>query len=128
MSIKYLQNLVVSMVIVPAPDCVIFKRGDIQLPGPGHSLGLTANSLQCLQAIDEVAQTIPPVTLWPSPRREVFYLAENLLLTCLGQDFRILEKMKGSDLEGMAYEGIFDHLEFVERSGARGHHAVIPWD
>ena len=59
---------------------------------------------------------------------EVFYLAEDLLEACLGPEAKILGKIKGVDLEGMPYEGPYDHLESVVDSGAKEFHTVVLWD
>ena len=64
---EYFQDLVVGMVVVPAPDGVIYKRLDIQSLGSGHDLRLTPDPSQCLHSINEVTQAIPRVALLATP-------------------------------------------------------------
>lgn len=46
-----------------------------------------------------------------------YYLAEDLVTSVLGEEHSIIERMKGSDLEHMAYEPLFDYArEDVEKS------------
>ncbi|MBU7005080.1 MAG: class I tRNA ligase family protein, partial [Theionarchaea archaeon] len=59
---------------------------------------------------------------------EIYHLAKDLLLSVLGPDVHILENLKGSELEGMEYEGPYDHLDSVAASGAPAKHAAVSWD
>ena len=71
MGIEYFQNLIVGMVVIPAPDSVIDKPLDIQPVCPGHSLRLPPDTGQRLHAINEVTQAVPHIPLFAAPGREV---------------------------------------------------------
>jgi len=59
---------------------------------------------------------------------ETIYLAEDLVCSCLPPGYRVLDRLSGSELVGLAYEGVYDDLDAVVKSGAREHHEVVPWD
>ncbi|MEM2922253.1 MAG: class I tRNA ligase family protein, partial [Candidatus Bathyarchaeia archaeon] len=60
--------------------------------------------------------------------REILYLAEPVLGRVFAETPEILERLKGSELEGLTYDGPFDELPAVLRSGAKEAHRVILWD
>jgi isoleucyl-tRNA synthetase len=56
--------------------------------------------------------------------QETYYILEDLAEKVLGNDFEILEKIKGEKLLDLEYEAPF--AEFEAKKGAQ--HVVIPWD
>lgn len=53
---------------------------------------------------------------------EIYYLSEGTL-SAIGQQYKIIEKLKGKDLVGLRYEGPFDGLK--AQKGIK--HEVVPW-
>jgi isoleucyl-tRNA synthetase len=57
----------------------------------------------------------------------VFYVAKAAVDRVLGSAAEILGELRGSELEGLVYEGAFDDLETVQQSGAKEQHKVVLW-
>ncbi len=55
---------------------------------------------------------------------EIFYLAEEAMQHALRGDYTELDKVKGSDLVGRSYTGLYDHLP----ANSEVRHRVIAWD
>ncbi|MFW6074065.1 MAG: isoleucine--tRNA ligase [Chloroflexota bacterium] len=55
---------------------------------------------------------------------ERFYLAEEAIPHALRGDYELVEKVKGADLVGRTYRGLYDELP----ANAEVRHRIIPWD
>lgn len=73
---KHLQNLIVSVVVIPAADGISSKRLNWQLGGFGYRLSLALHACQGLHPVNEIAQPVPLVTLRPTPRGQHFEFVE----------------------------------------------------
>jgi isoleucyl-tRNA synthetase len=76
-----------------------------------------------------VAVAVNPTVPYVRARRgdRIFYIAKAAVGRVLGDSCEVLEELSGSDMEGLTYEGPFDDLEEVKRSGAAEQHRVILW-
>ena len=76
-----------------------------------------------------VAIAVNPAMAYVKVRHEgnVFYVAKAAVDRVLGKAAEILGELRGSELEGLVYEGAFDDLQAVQRSGAKEQHKVVLW-
>ena len=78
-----------------------------------------------------VAAAVNPETTYMKieHNEEFFYLAKTTLDKTLpnGRDYRIIEELKGQDMEGWTYDGPFDKLPAEKDMGAVESHCVILW-
>lgn len=76
-----------------------------------------------------VAVAVNPAMSYVRAKRgdHVFYIAKAAVSKVLGDSCEVLEELIGSDMEGLSYEGPFDDLQEVRRSGAAEQHRVILW-
>ncbi|MDF1515434.1 MAG: class I tRNA ligase family protein, partial [Anaerolineae bacterium] len=58
----------------------------------------------------------------------VYYLAEGTLQQVVKGEYEILERIKGADMVGWTYEGLFDELPAVQALQVPDFHRIIPWD
>lgn len=59
---------------------------------------------------------------------EVLYVAKAALERVFGRSVEVLEELLGKDLDGLTYDGPFDELDAVQRSGAKEKHKITVWD
>src|SRR3989344_9331995 len=72
-----------------------------------------------------VAAAINPGLMYVKAEQSgnIFYLAENVAGKVLGNDYKILERIKGNKLIGLEYAGPFDYLPVVKNIK----HKVVVW-
>ncbi len=76
-----------------------------------------------------VAAAVGPDLTYAKVRQgdEIFYLSKGTLQMLKG-DYEVLAEVKGSAMEGWAYDGPFDDLPAQQQSGSVATHRVILWD
>ncbi|MEM3692836.1 MAG: class I tRNA ligase family protein [Candidatus Bathyarchaeia archaeon] len=95
---------------------------------PGESLLIWTTTPWTLSS--NVAAAVHPDITYVRARKgeETFILAKAALERTLKDGYEILEEIRGSNLEGIAYEGPFDELPAVKEAGVPDAHAVILWE
>ena len=75
-----------------------------------------------------VAVAVNPTITYVKVRSqdEILYLAKATLPKFFGTA-ETLQELSGNDLLGLEYNGPFDELDAVEKSGTVGKHRVVPW-
>lgn len=63
-------------------------------------------------------------------RDEILYLSKGALASAITdkKNVKVLEELKGSDLDGWKYSGPFDEFEIIQEMGVPDAHRVIMWD